>query len=207
MDSAKRLNWAAWGISLAAAGLAVVVWGQALDWRVIGISSYKLFPLLGLLAFSLMWSHYIASALRRHFGLDKSVLAKYFEVTSLVVLLAIVLHPGLLIWQLWRDGLGLPPGSYLQNYVAPALRWAAALGSVSWLAFIAYEFRRKFGTRKWWRFVQYASDAAMLGIFFHALNLGSHLQSGWYQYVWYFYGITLVATLLYSYGPFTRSRK
>lgn len=191
--------WAAWGITLFAAAASVVAWGESMRWKFGHLSSYRLFPLLGLLAFSIMWSHYIVSSLRRYYKFEAGVTAQYFEWTSYATLVAIFLHPGLLIWQLWRDGQGLPPGSFWQ-YVAPSLRWLTVVGSVSFLVFIAYEFRRKYKERTWWRYVQYASDAAMLGIFYHGLQLGSNLQAGWFRFIWLLFGITLIGSLVYTYA-------
>jgi hypothetical protein len=74
------------------------------------------------------------------------------------------------------------------------------LGMASLLVFLAYELRRWFGKRPWWRFVGYASDAAMLTVFYHGLRLGSTLQSGWFNYVWLLYGATLVGSLMYTHG-------
>jgi hypothetical protein len=124
-------------------------------------------------------------------------LGQYFRVTGWVVLVLIVLHPGLLIYQRFRDGFGLPPGSY-QSYVAPSMAWLTLLGTACLLIFLAFELRRRYGERSWWHFVAEAGDFAMLGIFYHGLQLGSQIH-GWYRTVWWFYGITLVAILLYSY--------
>jgi len=116
-----------------------------------------------------------------------------------IVLLAIVMHPGLLSWQLLRDGFGWPPGSYLNNYVAPSLKWAALLGTVSWFVFLAYELRRWFKDKGWWRYAQISSDIAMLAILLHSLTLGRQLKQGWLRDVWLFYGVTLVLSLAYIY--------
>jgi hypothetical protein len=70
---------------------------------------------------------------------------------------------------------------------------------VSLLVFLAYECRRKFDHRPWWRFVGYATDIAILAIFYHGLRLGSQLQAGWLLGVWFFYGITLIISLAYIY--------
>lgn len=196
----SKANWlqiAAWGTSAVAVGLAVLAWGQGYGWK--ANSTYQLFPLFGLLAFSLMWSHYFASALRLYLKQEKTVLNSYFEATSLLVLIALLLHPGLLAWQLWRDGQGMPPASEL-NYVQPALKGAVIIGMISWLVFLAYELRRKFKALRWWRYVQYASDVAMLLIFTHALRLGGQLQEGWFRGVWFFYGASLLIVLLYIYA-------
>lgn len=199
MDKTKTLKIFAWALSGFVAVLAFMAWGQGIRWQFSNLSTYRIFPLLGLLAFSLMWVHYVMSALRQYLKIDKQVLHTYFEVTSILVLAAILLHPGLLWWQLWRDGFGLPPGSYLQNYVAPTLKWAALLGTTSLFVFLAYELRRVFHDRSWWKIVEYLTDAAMVAIYIHAIKLGGQLQSGWFKVIWIFYGITLAAALGYIY--------
>lgn len=189
----------AWGLSAAVIIIAFVAWGQGLNWKIVGTSSYNLFPLFGLLAFSLMWTHYVVSAVRQYIKVPKKELKLYIEVTSWAVLLAIIAHPGLLEWQLWRDGFGLPPGSVLEHYVNPALKWAVLIGFVSLLIFIVYEFRRKFASAKWWKYIVYLVDAAMVAIFVHGLNLGADLQTGWLKAVWFVYGATLFMSLMYIY--------
>lgn len=194
----KHLQLVAWGVSLGAVTLAVFAWGMSYDWKISSLSTYELFPVFGLVAFSLMWGHYVAAAVRMHLGLDKSVLRTYFEVTSLAVLAAILLHPGLLAWQLWRDGLGLPPGSEL-NYAGPRMKTTILLGMIALVVFLAYEFRRAYDQKPWWKYVQYASDGAILLIVIHSLRLGTHLQTGWFKSVWYFYATTLAISIVYIY--------
>lgn len=199
MPKEKSFSLFAWLLSVAVTFIAIFAWGQGLNWQFSNINSYTLFPLFGLLAFSLMWAHYIVAAGKKFHGLDKNLTNQYFEITSLVVLGAIILHPTILIWQLWRDGMGLPPGS-VYAYVGPALKLAVTLGVLSWLIFMAYEFRRKFRKKSWWKYVQYSSDVAMFLIFVHSLSLGSNLQSGWFRYLWLAYGITYGVVLIYLYG-------
>jgi hypothetical protein len=191
---------AAWGLSLTVSIIAVAAWGQDYDWQVIPVNAYQLFPLLGILAFSLMWAHYVVAVARELLGVDAKSLGSYFQYTGYGVLVLICLHPGLLILQRFRDGYGLPPGSY-ESYVAPGLGWITLLCTVSLFVFIAYEFHRKFGKRSWWHYVQEAGDIAMLAIFYHGLRLGGQLSSGsWFRTVWIFYGLVLIAVLLRSYA-------
>jgi hypothetical protein len=197
--SEKNLQIIAWSLSSAAVLIAFIGWAGRLDWKLTPLSTYSLFPLLGLLALSLMWAHYMMAAIRKYTGTDKAVLKSYFESTSMAVLALILLHPGLLIWQLWRDGFGLPPDSYIKNYVAPELGWVALLGTLSLLVFLAYELRHFYGKRPWWKYVQYASDAAMFAVFYHSLKLGSTLNSSWLQAVWWLYVISYISALLYIY--------
>lgn len=195
---ARDLNFIAWGLSGGAVFLAILAWGQGNSWELVGISSYQLFPLFGLLAFSLMWGHYVVAALRIYYKIDKKHLKAYFEITSLAVLAAILLHPGLLAWQLWRDGLGLPPASEI-NFVGSDMKGAVIIGLISLVIFLAYELRRKFDQKPWWKYVQYSSDGAILLIVLHSLRLGSHLRLGWYLGIWYLYAISLVVALAYIY--------
>ncbi len=189
----------AWAGSLAVSLIAFVAWGQTYSWRLNNLSIYQIFPLLGLLAFSLMWMHYITGAMRRYYGQTKDTIKNYLDITSVIVLALILLHPVLLAWQLWKDGAGLPPGSEL-NYVVPSARWAILFGFTALTLFLLFELRRKLENTRWWVVIEHGSNLAMVLIFFHALKLGGALQISWFRYVWYFYGISFVLALVYIYG-------
>lgn len=195
----KYLQIFAWSLSAVVVMVAFVAWGQSLRWQFSNITLYKFFPLLGLLAFSLMWSHYIVSAVRQYADVEKKLLQTYIEVTGWVVLALIVLHPGLLEWQLLKDGFGWPPGSVLNNYVAPSFKIFAVFGMVSLLLFLAYELRRWYGDKSWWKYIAYATDLAMVLIIFHSLKLGRNLQTGWLRSVWFFYGFSFLISVVYMY--------
>lgn len=188
----------AWSLTTVVAGLAVYVWGSSFSWQFSGLTLYQVFPILGLLAFSIMWSHYMAGFMRATFLRDTDM-GRYFDWTGYVVLVAIVLHPGILIYQRFRDGFGLPPSSY-ESYVAPGMAWITLLGTVSLLTFLAFELHRRFKHRSWWKYVVSAGDVAMLAIFYHGLELGTQTHIGWYRVIWWFYGVTLLARLAYTYG-------
>lgn len=175
---------------------AVVVWaGERLNGR--GLSAYDIFPLLGLGAFSLMWTHYVLGSLRRLWGIEKQANETYFRYTSIVVLAMILLHPGILVAQLYKDGFGLPPQSYLEAYAA--MQFAILLGSLSLMIFLLFEFKKKFQSRSWWQYVEWGQVAAMCFIFLHGLSLGRELSVGWYMAVWYVYGLSLLAAVSYNY--------
>lgn len=186
-----------WSLTFLVSVLAVYVWGQSFGWRWHVLNSYLFFPVLGLLAYSIMWSHYIIGVFERTLfhGLD---LTRYFRRTSYAVLIAIVLHPGILVYQLYRDGAGLPPGSY-KAFVGPDREWLVLLGVVSLFVFLAFELHRWYGQKVWWKYVVSAGDLAMVAIFYHGLRLGDQLQAGWYVTVWWFYGLTLITVLAYKY--------
>lgn len=197
MDKKRLLQVKVWGLGLLVTVLAVTVWAQERLGRG-ALSIYDVFPLLGLLAFSLMWTHYIAGALRRYFGQDKKVLKPYMVVTSVAVLALILLHPALLWYQLWRDGLGLPPQSYLTAYPEPQ-HIALLLGSMSLVIFLCFELKKFFGKKQWWKYIEYLQIVAMFAIFYHGLTLGREFTHVWYRLVWFVYGVTLVVAITYNY--------
>jgi predicted ferric reductase len=194
----KTMQLIAWSTAFAVSTLAFVAWGSSNLWNFSHLSTYQIFPLLGLLAFSLMWTHYIIGTLKEILTSASSSLRSYYQWTGYAVLILICLHPGLLIYQLFRDGAGLPPGSY-ERYVAPGLGWVTLLGTVSLLIFLAFELHRVYGDRKWWHYVEDLSDLAMLAIIYHSFRLGSQLQLGWYKYVWWFYAVTFIFILARKY--------
>lgn len=184
-------------VTVLVCAVAFIAWGGNINWQLSDISLYTLFPLFGLMAFSLLWMQYMVLAGQKLLQIKSDVLSRYFTVSGWLFLVAIFLHPSLLVWQLWHDGFGLPPESYVQNYVAPGLAWAVLLSTISFLIFISYELRRWFSDRAWWKYMVYASDGAAIAIFVHSTKLGSTLQSGWFQVVWTAYGIILVGCLVY----------
>jgi hypothetical protein len=189
---------AAWSLGVIVCLLGLLAWGHDHSWKFLPFNAYSLFPLLGILAFSLMWTHYVIGTLREMTGVAQATLASYFRITGYVVLGLICLHPGLLIYQRLYDGYGLPPHSY-ETYVRPGLGWVTLLGTLSLLIFLAFELHRVFGKRSWWHYVVDASDLAMLLVFYHALRLGDELQQSWFHFVWWFYGLTLIAVLARKY--------
>lgn len=202
----KQFQTLAWAISTTLCLIVIVVFAQGLKWEFNRLDAYRLFPLFGLLAFSLFLSHYIVAALRQLLDIDKNVIKRYFLLTSLAALGFVLLHPSLLVAQLFVDGFGLPPGSYLENYVAPGLKWAATLGPISLALFLAYELTRLNSFKRWVPWLQGLTDIAMILILIHGFQLGSHLQSGWFRPVWLAYAGVLLVCLGYTYFLKVRGR-
>jgi len=198
MTIERKLQLATWIGTGVLVAIAIIRWAQVrlTDGE---LGSYELFPLFGLLAFIFMWTHFVSGAVLRLVGAAPGTLRTFFSVTSWLVLAFILLHPGIFVFALWADGLGLPPASYLSVYVDLGARIALFLGSFGLVAFLAYELRRRYKKATWWRFVEYANVAAMFAIFFHALTLGGEVASGWFRVVWIGYGITLAVAIGYNY--------
>ncbi|MCB9823118.1 hypothetical protein H6800_02490 [Candidatus Nomurabacteria bacterium] len=194
----RRLIYGSWGLAAVVCGLAIFTWqGVRFDGR--SLSIYDWFPLLGLLAFSLMWTHYILGSVRRYIGLPKDANQNYNSISGAVVLLLILLHPSLLIFALYKDGFGLPPSSYLTVYGEPIMKVAIILGTTSFIIFMMFELKRWLQDKPIWRVIDSLQAVAMGFIFYHALTLGGELSTGWYKTVWYFYGISLLVSLILNY--------
>ena len=180
-----------WVISSVALVLSVLGWGQDFGWHFYGFTLYEWFPLFGLIAFSLMWAHYAVDFVSRFgkFKFDES----YLFATRYIVLFALLLHPGLLALQLWREGFGLPPMSWL-SFIGPDLQWAIIVGLCAWLAFLLFELHRWFRGKSWFRWIVLANAGAMVAVVIHVLYVAEPL--GWFRNLWYLYGISLIIFLI-----------
>jgi hypothetical protein len=173
-----------------------------MGWSLNAINAYTFFPLLGIVGYSVMWSQYLANSLRKSVYKGTN-LDGFFRQNRRIAVTSIALHPALLVYMRFRDGYGLPPGSY-EGFVAVSNAWVTLLGTASLAVFLMFGLYRWFGNKSWWKYVTRAGDAAMVATFYHGLRLGSQLQGGWYHYVWLFYGISLVVILLRKYVLLSR---
>lgn len=189
-------NILATALTLISVGAAIIAWRQVNIGPLDSLSVYEVFPLFGLIAFSLLWCLYTTDAAANYLEVENETLRHYYRITGYVLLAALLAHPLLLIVPLWNDGFGPPPGSY-SAYIGEKLVWVVMLGTVSWLVFLSYELGRWFKQKNWWRWIVYANDIAMLAILYHGFRIGGELQSGWFRYVWFFYGAMFVIYLVY----------
>lgn len=191
--------------------LPVVVWGSRLNWDPDFIGSVTVFPLLGLVAFSIMWWHFLlgfVSNLNPSFTKMKNL----HRTSSYFVLLLILLHPLLLAFYSVSNSLGGPPDAYY-NFVSPSKAVFITYGILALTVFILYDVARWLrNSQGWigrnWQIVDAIDDVAFVAIFFHGLYLGQDLQSGWFRYVWLFYGISALLFITYKhYRAVSRSHE
>lgn len=156
-----------------------------------------IFPFLGIVAFVLLWTHIML-------GVFESQLKKVFKNfdfeayvrwTALIILICIILHPLFLLVGIGFDLETL--FSYGQTYIS--------LGIIGWLLLITYDIskllQRKydFFVRQWPK-ILFISTIGIILIFFHSINLGTHLQSGLLRIIWIFFGVTAIAGAVWIYG-------
>lgn len=147
-----------------------------------------------------MWTHYIIGEIRLFRPTLPNNIA-YHKTSSLIVLMLLFLHPGLLVIEQYRQGNGLPPASYF-NYAGPTSSWLIILGMVGLSGFLFYEviirFKKIDRVQKLWWLVNVTQTIAMVSIFIHGLNLGGNLHGGWFRSYWIGLGLLLAPCLIHQ---------
>ena len=185
-----------WGIFTASAVLPFIAWGNSVNWSLSSLGALQYFPLFGLLAWMIMWTHYVSGALRIKYP-DLSQPKYYSKLTSWIVLFSLLLHPGLLSYKLWSLTDTTPPGSWF-NFV-PGMKLAVILGSIALIIFLSFEVfdRMKDNAlvKKYWLLISISQSLAMTLIFVHGLRVGTRLQEGWFMWAWLLCGLALIPCL------------
>ncbi len=184
-----------WGLGIVVVVASVGVWIVNREPSISSITINDIFPVLGLIAFGLMWTHFVMDAVRKYYSIPSVKNGAYKTASFGIVLALLLLHPALLWIGLYQDGYGLPPGSHIEAYQGQLL--AVGLGTVALMIFLSFELRRWFSKKPWWKIVQYAQIFGMAAIFYHAIELGGELSQDWFALLWWFYGITLVIAIVY----------
>lgn len=186
----RIITWILLGVVLI---IPFVAWAESMSWRFTHLSAIILFPLLGLWAWSIMWTHYALGSIRLVESRVKEVKV-YSLLTRVLVLLLIVLHPGLLIWTQW-EALGTwPPGS-VYSYVGSSMKIYATLGAIALMFFVSFEFLERLRNhptlRRNWFWVSVSQMLAMTLILIHSFALGGTI-SGWFAFYWFTLGALLI---------------
>lgn len=194
MENPKTYTKTAWFLFTLSIIVPFVAWGSRLGWNTNALTLYSIFPLLGLWAWSVMWTHYAYGSI---LILDDNAQKDqaYKRASGWFVLITLLLHPGLLALAQWQNTATLPPESYYQ-YVGQAFAIYITIGFVAINAFLAFEIlerlRKKELVRRYWKWVSLSQTIAMILIFVHALAIGQDLVSGWFQFYWVVLGALLI---------------
>lgn len=172
--------------------ISVALWLITLSGSV--SSMYQFFPILGVLAWTTMWVHYVASSI------GKPANSKRFATwTGYIVLLFILMHPGIFLVQRFLDTGLLPPESYV-SYVGSYRAWVVVIAIAALVTFLLYDvlkhFRGKLIARGIWPYVGLLQACAMAAIFIHGLTLGASMNSSYFMLWWIFLGVLLVPCLV-----------
>lgn len=157
-------------------------------------SMYQFFPILGVLAWTIMWTYYVLGFVGR--PIKSKRFAKW---TGAMVLLLIVMHPGIFLVQRFIDTGLLPPESYI-SYVGLSRAWAIVIAIAALVTFLLYDvtkhFRGKLIACGVWPYISLFQASAMVAIFIHGLTLGVNMSSSYFILWWIFLGILLVPCLV-----------
>ncbi|MDX1765465.1 MAG: hypothetical protein R3313_00775 [Candidatus Saccharimonadales bacterium] len=172
----------------------LLAWGGRLDWQFGDLSVLSIFPVLGILAWSIMWTHYVTLAVRIVWPEIKRN-RLYSKISGHIVLGLLLLHPGLLAFnRLQETDLSLQEGLY--SYVDDSLRLFIFFGTISLLTFISYEYFGRARKTPWvqrnWRWISLSQVIAMALIFIHALAIGGITNEPWYELYWVVLGALLI---------------
>ncbi len=171
--------------------LPLFVWGSSFGWDFSFFSLYLLFPPLGLLAFSVMWTQITVSTFKQHFQKYFSI-DRFFAWTGVAVLILFVSHPLLAAIAQWQTANLLPLES-LFDLVAPTQAIFIILALIAFTIFILFELVMRIKPlHKLIPFFEWVSYIGFFLVWIHSLNLGSHLQAGFLQIVWWIYGISAI---------------
>lgn len=172
-------------------------------------SLYTIFPLFGIVAWSLMCTQYLTGALRysmpRRFGTHKW----FARISKVGILVSILLHPLLLILQRYLDTRTLPPVS-LMTYIGDLRMYLIWIAVVALVIFLSYTFLRPYRQalqkRNAWGYVSLIQAVAMILIFIHALFLGNLFAEGWIRVWWIILNIILLPCYaVFIYRDFRRN--
>lgn len=177
---------------------AIIAWTNAMSEHSIHVLAIA--GLLGLIAFSLMWVHFISDAIR-DIWLPQETVGTQYAATRWIVLGAILLHPSLIVLYLYQNDYGLPPASY-QAYVGEAKVIFVFLGILALTVFLAFECKRYLVKYGLWRYVLHANFIAMFAILIHGFRLGNVMESLWYFLIWCIYGISFTVVAIWWYGRY-----
>ena len=72
--------------------IPLYVWGESFQWDFSLLSTFIIFPLLGLLAFNIMWIQVVVVAFEKHFKKNIN-LDHFFAKTGIAVLILFLAHP------------------------------------------------------------------------------------------------------------------
>jgi DMSO/TMAO reductase YedYZ heme-binding membrane subunit len=153
-----------------------------------------MFPFVGLYAFYFVWVQFMLGSNMYWMRAKYPWLLKFHRFEGGMALLFALLHPTLLVLSLGiseyykydfvaQDKLIYVWIGYLQLLLIMCTAGTALLRRVIWL-------------KDRWYFVHYANYLMFALVWVHSWNLGSNVQGTSLQYLWYFYGLTAIASVL-----------
>ncbi len=186
----KRHTLVAGILNVSTVGLALAAWLGSIG---SSVSALEAASLLGVVAFSLMWVHYVADIIAPRPEGAKDI---QYIVSRYAVLVAILAHPFLVNYYLVTNNFGFPPSSY--EALLDDLAIVVLLGWIALTAFLLFELRSKL--QRFDRQIFHANIVAMFLVLIHGFLIGMVIMHSWYVWVWWvlFVLFTIVIFLKYN---------
>jgi len=175
-------------------GLALVAWFTTLGQS---ISSLEVASLLGVLAFSLMWVHYVADAVSPRAETEQKKDVQYV-ISRYAVLFAILSHPFLVNYYLVTNNFGFPPEGYVA--LLGDLAVVVLLGWIALAAFLLFELRSKL--HRFDHYIFHANSIAMFLVLMHGFVIGMVMMTTWFAWVWLGYLLVYGAVMFRRYAMY-----
>lgn len=179
-------------------GLALVAWFTTIGQS---ISSLEVASLLGVLAFSLMWVHYVADAVSPRAETEQKKDVQYV-VSRYAVLFAILSHPFLVNYYLVTNNFGFPPEGYVA--LLGDLAVVVLLGWIALAAFLLFELRSKL--HRFDHYIFHANSIAMFLVLMHGFVIGMVMMTTWFAWVWLGYLVVFTAVMYRRYAQYYDTR-
>lgn len=179
-------------------GLALVAWFATIGQS---ISSLEVASLLGVLAFSLMWVHYVADAVSPRAETEQKKDVQYV-VSRYAVLFAILSHPFLVNYYLVTNNFGFPPEGYVA--LLGDLAVVVLLGWIALAAFLLFELRSKL--HRFDHYIFHANSIAMFLVLMHGFVIGMVMMTTWFAWVWLGYLVVFTAVMYRRYAQYYDTR-
>lgn len=173
-------------------GLALTAWLMTAGRS---ITPLEVASLLGVLAFSLMWVHYVADAVSPRAEAEQKKDVQYV-VSRYAVLVAILSHPFLVNYYLITNNFGFPPEGYVA--LLGDLAVVVLLGWIALAAFLLFELRAKL--RKYDRYIFHANTIAMFLVLIHGFVIGMVMMTTWFVWAWFGYLAIFAAVIFRRYA-------
>lgn len=154
--------------------------------------SRLLFPLVGLYAFTLVWTQLILGSSAAPWRKIFPAITKIHRRVGTFTFLFALLHPGLMILAFGPDFLGY-------RFLDPTLTLFAYAGTIAILiisltALTAIFWRVNF-IRRYWRTVHYLNYVTFALVWYHSWNIGSDVQTTNLKWLWLFFGTSAIFSL------------
>lgn len=179
-------------LNVSTVGLALVAWLGSIG---SSVSALEVASLLGVVAFSLMWVHYVADLIAPRPDDAKDV---QYVISRYAVLLAILVHPFLINYYLVTNNFGFPPQGY--EALLGDLAAVVLLGWIALAAFLLFELRSKL--KRFDRKIFHANIIAMFLVLIHGFMIGMVLMDTWYASVWWILLVAFTVAVLARYSKY-----